>query len=137
MHIKRYLPSPSSSTINVFGPTEATEIGKDSCIIGTPCNFPLLLKDAHIMRLFLALHRSIFVGKTSNNIITGPFPLKARSLSLSPREREVLKHSLYAVTWLAFVVSSRTLIQGRTPHKNRLGSTFIISHDFELFFIEQ
>ena len=71
----------------MFSVQPTTEIGKDSCIIGTPCNFPLLLKDAHIMRLFLALHRSIFVGKTSNNIITGPFPLKARSLSPSKRER--------------------------------------------------
>ena len=84
MHIKSY---------NV-----RSEIGRDSCVIGTPCNFPLLLKDAHIMRLFLALHRSIFVGKTSNNIITGPFPLKARSLSLTKRERERSFEALYAVT---------------------------------------
>ena len=95
MHIKRYLPS--SSTI-MFSVQPTTEIGKDSCIIGTACNFPLLLKDAHIMRLFLALHRSIFVGKTSNNIITGPFPLKARSLSLTKRERERSFEALYAVT---------------------------------------
>ena len=120
----------------MFSVQPTTEIGKDSCIIGIPCNFPLLLKDAHIMRLFLALHRSIFVGKTSNNIITGPFPLKARSLSLTKREK-LWSTLCYDLTWLAFVVSSRTLIQGRTPHKNRLGSTFIISHDFELFFIEQ